>query len=104
VFLIALICTASRQILARASTDQETEKGDLVLDTVWCPRVGSNLLLQVLDLYWRGPKSGDLWCKSRRLKTAVWFSAGARRLSSRLPTQLSKWSKSCILRIGFQAD
>jgi len=30
--------------------------------------VGPNCLSQVIDLYWRSRKSGELWCKSRQLK------------------------------------
>ena len=43
-----------------------------VVDLIQAPpalRVGSDRLFQVLDLYWRSPKSGDLWYTSSQLKT-----------------------------------
>jgi len=33
----------------------------------------SNRLLQVVDLYWRSPESGDVWHKSRQLKKTIWW-------------------------------
>ena len=36
------------------------------------PGKGPNRLFQILDLYWRAPKSGGVWCTARRLKKTDW--------------------------------
>ena len=35
-------------------------------------REGLRRVLQVLDLYWSSPESGDLWYKSRQSKKTIW--------------------------------
>ena len=37
---------------------------------------GSNRLFQTLDLYWRSPEFGVLWCRSGRLKKTAWSHSG----------------------------
>ena len=58
-------------------------------------RAGSNRQFQVLDLYWRSPKSRNVWFKSRRLKKTIssrsegWWCGKPATVSHRMHSSIS---------------